>query len=73
MPNAKCEKCNKYIDDLCLKEKHYFRLIELIKKRVKKKFGVPYNINPGIRHNEIIKNSSWNCLELTGFMASKTH
>ena len=35
MPNAKCEKCNLYIDDICIKDKHFNRLIELIKKRVK--------------------------------------
>lgn len=62
MPNAKCEKCNLYIDDICINEKHYCRLIKLLKERVKKCFGIPYNITPGIRHNEIIKNTSWKCL-----------
>ena len=33
-----------------------------VKERVKKCFGIPYNITPGIRHNEIIKNTSWKCL-----------
>ena len=62
MPNAKCEKCNLYLDDICTKEKHFNRLIELIKKRVKKIAGIPYNIAPGIRHNEIVSSNSWTCL-----------
>jgi|TARA_B100000035_G_scaffold315247_1_gene334686 hypothetical protein len=62
MPNAICEKCEKSLDDICLKEKHYNRLIKMLKERVKKLFGVPYNITPGIRHNEIISKNSWNCL-----------
>tara|TARA_Y100000992_G_C20905220_1_gene322868 strand:+ start:35 stop:307 length:273 start_codon:yes stop_codon:yes gene_type:complete len=62
MPNARCENCNLYLDDICTKQKHVEKLIYLLKKRVKKFAGIPYNITPGIRHNEIISASSWNCL-----------
>lgn len=62
MPNAICEKCEKCIDDICIKEKHYNRLIKMLKERIQRFFGVPYNISPGIRHNEIISSNSWHCL-----------
>jgi hypothetical protein len=61
MPNAKCEKCKLYLDDICKKQKHVDKLIDLFKKRVKKFAGIPYNITPGIRHNEIISQTSWGC------------
>jgi hypothetical protein len=60
MANAVCEKCNRSIDDICTKEKHYKKLLKLLRERVKRWFGVPYNISPGIRHCEIIKSNSFN-------------
>ena len=31
MPNAKCEKCKLYLDDICKKQKHVDKLIDLFK------------------------------------------
>jgi hypothetical protein len=62
MPNAKCEKCNLLLDDILVKDKHYNRFIKLMKERVVKFAGFPCNITPGIRHNEIVLDNSWMCL-----------
>jgi hypothetical protein len=59
MPNAKCNKCNLYLDDICKETKHINRFKDLINARVKRFYGYPYLITPGIRHNEIIKKESW--------------
>jgi hypothetical protein len=53
MPNAKCDKCHQYLQDICINNKQKLLLINLIKLRAKKKFGIVYNIHPGITHDEI--------------------
>ena len=37
MPNAKCDNCNQYIQDICVSDKQKLLLIQLIKLRAKKK------------------------------------
>ena len=53
MPNAKCDKCHQYLQDICISDKQKLLLIKLIKLRSKKRFGIVYNIHPGITHDEI--------------------
>ena len=61
MPNAKCDKCHHYLENICVNNQQKILLINLIKKRAKKKFGIVYNIDPGITHNEIDpENKSFN-------------
>ena len=61
MPNAKCDKCNQYLENICINNEQKVLLIELLEKRAKRRFGIIYNIDPGIRHNEINpKNKSLN-------------
>lgn len=54
MPNSKCEKCCCYIDDIIKTKKEKIKFVKLLHARLKKFMGVPYNISPGIRHNEIV-------------------
>lgn len=58
MPNATCNNCKKDLNVICRTNSQKFRLIELLNKRVKKVCGVPYNVSPGIQHNEIVNNHS---------------
>ena len=58
MPNATCNNCKKDLNSICRTNSQKFRLIELLNKRVKKVCGVPYNVSPGIQHNEIVNNHS---------------
>ena len=61
MPNAKCDKCKQELDNICIDDEKIILLIHLLEKRAKRRFGIIYNIDPGIRHNEISpKNTSFN-------------
>lgn len=60
MPNSKCKKCSCYLDDIIKTKEDKIRFVKLLHKRLKKFLGVPYNISPGIRHNEIIKDKKNN-------------
>ena len=42
MPNAKCNKCNLYLDDICKETKHIDRFKDLINTRIKRFYGYPY-------------------------------
>ena len=57
MPNLQCCKCNKYILDCIESDKQYVDTIDLIIKRIKKRFLL-YSITPDICHNEVNKNSA---------------
>ena len=60
MPNSKCEKCSLYIDDIVKSKNEKITFVKLLHKRIKKIFGIPFKISPGIRHNEIC-GSKCNC------------
>lgn len=60
MPNAICHHCKKDLNYICRTNSQKFRLVDLLQKRVKKVCGVPYNVSPGIQHNEIVKNDTCN-------------
>lgn len=53
MPNAKCDKCKQELDNICIDDEKKILLIQLLEERAKRRFGIIYNIDPGIRHNEI--------------------
>ena len=53
MPNAKCDKCKQELDNICINDEQKILLINLLEERAKRRFGIIYNIDPGIRHNEI--------------------
>ena len=53
MPNAKCDKCKQELDNICIDDEKKILLIQLLEERAKRSFGIIYNIDPGIRHNEI--------------------
>ena len=57
MPNSKCEKCGLYIDNIIQTKEDKINFATLIHKRLKKFCGIPYVIDPYIKHNEINKNS----------------
>jgi len=53
MPNAKCLKCNQYLDTIIENKTHKINFANLIHKRLKKFCGIPYFIDPCITHDEI--------------------
>ena len=58
MPNGKCNQCQLWIDDICHNTENTNNLLELIQTRIKKRFGIIYDIKPEIRHYEIDKTNS---------------
>ena len=58
MPNAKCDKCNQFLDTICHDDATKDRLRVLINERAKKRFGVIYDINPGVHHHEVDPNNT---------------
>ena len=54
MTNSKCEKCGLYLDDIIKTKCDKINLAKLINKRLRKIFGIGYQIYPYIKHNEII-------------------
>ena len=69
MPNAKCDKCKQELDNICIDDEQRFLLIQLLEKRAKRRFGIIYNIDPGIRHNEISpENTSLNGQNCDGIL-----
>ena len=58
MPNAKCECCGRWMEDICISLDDKIRVVELVKERQKKMFGIIYKIDPGIQHKEINMNSN---------------
>lgn len=60
MPNIKCNKCNKYLEDICNSDEELLNFKILLKNRIKYFGGIPYAITPGIQHNEITNNSICN-------------
>tara|TARA_Y200000002_G_C22629149_1_gene641665 strand:- start:1029 stop:1328 length:300 start_codon:yes stop_codon:yes gene_type:complete len=55
MPNSRCQKCNLYLDDILKTKNDKINFATLIHKRLKKFYGIPYNIEPYIKHSEIVK------------------
>lgn len=53
MPNSKCLKCNLYLDTIIKNKQHKITFATLIHKRIKKFCGIPYFIDPAIKHDEI--------------------
>lgn len=69
MPNAKCDKCGKYLDDICITKELRIKLVNCIKERSKKQFGIIYNIDPPIKHNDINPdNKDLNNAECDGYL-----
>jgi hypothetical protein len=58
MPNIKCEKCKKYLEDICKENRDLISFKVLLRKRIKFFGKIPYAITPGIHHNEITNNSN---------------
>ena len=56
MPNSKCLKCNLYLDNIIQTKKHKITFATLIYERLKKFCGIPYYIDPAIKHNDINEN-----------------
>ena len=54
MPNSKCQKCGLYLDDILKTKNDKIQFATLIHKRLKKICGIPYNIEPYLKHCEII-------------------
>ena len=57
MPNIKCEKCNKYLEDICKENRDLISFKILLRERIKFFGKIPYAITPGIHHNEITNNN----------------
>lgn len=72
MPNSKCEKCSLYIDDIVKSKNEKITFVKLLHKRIKKIFGIPFKISPGIRHNEIC-GSKCNCDGVLYYEPFATH
>lgn len=53
MPNAKCDFCGKWLEDILLKHEHKLTLVRLVKERKKHVFGPIFKIEPGIGHKEV--------------------
>ncbi len=53
MPNAKCDFCGKWMEDILLSCHHKIVLVKLIKERRQHVFGPIFKIVPGIKHNEV--------------------
>ena len=58
MPNAQCDKCNQWLDTICTDDATRERLRILVNERSKKRFGIIYNITPGICHHEVDPNNT---------------
>lgn len=57
MPNAQCECCKTWLENICISFDDKIRLVKLVKERRKTLFGITYEITPGIMHKEINLNS----------------
>jgi len=55
MPDAKCDKCDKSLGEICNNQNTKDNLKELINKRASRVpfVGTIVNIAPGIHHNEV--------------------
>ena len=60
MPNAQCECCNTWLENICISFDDKIRLVKLVKKRRKMFLGVTYDITPGIKHKEVNLDSKCN-------------
>jgi hypothetical protein len=61
MPNAKCDKCNLYLHEICKSKKSKEQFILLMKERSKRLGTFIYSVLPGIKHYEFANNRSVNC------------
>ena len=55
MPNAKCDKCNMMLHEICIKKEEKDVFKRLVAERSIKSFGVIYQITPGIKHYEVVR------------------
>ena len=53
MPNAQCDVCKQWLNTICHDEATRDRLRVLINERSKKRFGIIYDVTPGVKHNEV--------------------
>ena len=57
MPNAQCECCKSWLENICITFDDKIRLVKLVKQRRKMMFGITYEITPGIMHKEVSMDS----------------
>lgn len=63
MPNAQCNKCGKFLDDIIVNEATREEFKKLVEARASRLLGMITNIKPGIRHCEVNK-----CQGCDGFL-----
>ena len=53
MPDAKCDKCDKALGEICHNQTAIDNLRDLVNKRASRTFGIISGISPGICHSEV--------------------